>query len=220
MKKLTTLFVLLVACQMLAGQNWEGFRFTDTISNGEIQTFDPNDPWWSITYIDSSYWGTILTYPEYKELPHPTFPTEKPFEYNFDPFVPEKRWKFSEPAKVILLFGSAVILEAIGDGLYDDGQKELGKLFQASSVGLLVASPFILNVDKSKWFWYFLSYTSMRMALFDPAYNLTRGLNMGYTGNTSYWDRGIQMFDPPQGMKIWGHSVVFIIAITIPINNF
>ena len=59
----------------------------------------------------------------------------------------------------------------------------------------------------------------MRMALFDPAYNITRGLNMGYVGNTSYWDKGIQMFDPPQGMKIWGHSVVFIIAITIPINQ-
>ena len=162
MKKLLTLFVLILACQILAGQ---------MIVNDRLH------------------------------------------------FNPVKS-RISEPAKVILLYGSAVILEAIGDGLYDDGQKELGKLFQASSVGLLVASPFILNVDKSKWYWYFLSYTTMRMALFDPAYNLTRGLNMGYTGSTSYWDKGIQMFDPPQGMKIWGHSVVFIIAVAIPINNF
>jgi len=138
--------------------------------------------------------------------------------YDFDPVKPKQR--ISEPAKVILLFSSAVVLEAIGDGLYDDNRKELGKLFQASSVGLLVASPFILNVDKSKWFWYLLSYTSMRMALFDPAYNLTRGLNMGYTGSTSYYDKGIQMFDPPPGMKIWGHSVVFIFAISIPIDKF
>ena len=136
---------------------------------------------------------------------------------NLDPIKP----RISKPAaKVILLFSSAVILEAIGDGLYDDGRKELGKLFQATSVGLLVASPFILNVDKSKWYWYLLSYTTMRMVLFDPAYNLTRGLHMGYVGNTSYWDKDIQVFDPPPGMKIWGHSVMFIFAISIPINNF
>ena len=167
MKKLTTLIVLILSCQILAGQ---------MIVNDRLH-------------------------------------------YDFDPYVPEKRWKFSEPVKVILLFGSAVIIEAIGDGLYDDGQKELGKLFQATSVGLLVASPFILNVDKSKSYWYLLSYTTMRMALFDPAYNLTRGLNMGYTGNTGYWDKGVQMFDPPYGMKVFGHSVVFIIAISIPLDQ-
>ena len=128
MKKLLTLFVLILACQILAGQ---------MIVNDRLH------------------------------------------------FNPVKS-RISEPAKVILLFSSAVVLEAIGDGLYDDNRKELGKLFQASSVGLLVASPFILNVDKNKWYWYFLSYTTMRMALFDPAYNLTRGLNMGYTGSTSY----------------------------------
>ena len=161
MKKLLTLFVLILACQILAGQ---------MIVNDRLH------------------------------------------------FNPVKS-RISEPAKVILLYGSAVILEAIGDAKFDAGQKELGKLFQATSVGLLVASPFILNVDKSKWYWYLLSYTTMRMALFDPAYNLTRGLNMGYTGSTSYWDKGIQMFDSPQGMKIWGHSVVFIIAVAIPINQ-
>jgi len=32
-------------------------------------------------------------------------------------------------------------------------------------------------------------------------------------------DQMIKMFDPPQGMKIWGHSVVFILAISIPINQ-
>ena len=143
--------------------------------------------------------------------------TNDRLQYNFDPVKPKQR--ISEPVKVILLFSSAVILEAIGDGLYDDNQKELGKLFQATSVGLLVASPFILNVDKSKWYWYFVSYVSMRIALFDPAYNLTRGLHMGYIGNTSYWDKGMQVFDPPYGMKVFGHSVVLIFEISIPIKH-
>ena len=72
MKKLTTLFVLLMACQILAGQ---------MIVNDRLH------------------------------------------------FNPVKS-RISEPAKVILLFGSAVILEAIGDGLYDDGQKELANYFR------------------------------------------------------------------------------------------
>ena len=142
---------------------------------------------------------------------------EDRLQYDFKPIVPEQ--KFSKPFKVILLFSSSVILEAIGDAKYDEGQKQLGKLFQAASVGLLVASPILLDIDRSKWGWYFASYISMRVALFDPCYNLTRGLHMGYIGNTSYWDKGIQAFDPPQGMKIFGHSVVFMFAISIPINQ-
>ena len=226
MKRILIILLFFPFCLVTLGQSWEGYRFSDItdlapeknwegyrfLDRGEIQTYDSEDLWWDVAYIDSLYWGSILSYPpKIEEIPK--------LNYDFDPYVSEKRWKFSEPAKVILLFGSSVVLEAIGDAKFDDGQKELGKLFQAASLGILIASPFILNVDKSKWYWYFLSYTTMRMALFDPAYNLTRGLNMGYTGSTSYWDKGIQMFNPPQGMKIWGHSVVFILAISIPVNQ-
>jgi len=228
MKKLILITALLLTCQILTCQNWDSIAI-ETTKNMNLHDFSyfenpmpaypnykldyimpsmPAYPRKTIIYLDSTYWGTELTYPESIEFPK--------LQYDFKP---EKRWKLSEPAKVILLFSSSVILEAIGDAKYDQGQKELGKLFQAASVGLLVASPFLLDINKSKWGWYFASYVSMRVALFDPVYNLSRGLHMGYTGNTSFWDKGVQMFDPPYGMKVFGHSVIFIFAISIPINQ-
>ena len=139
-------------------------------------------------------------------------------QYDFNPVKVKKG--IPEPVKVILIFSSSVILEAIGDAQYDNGNKEIGKLYQAVSTGILLASPFLLDIDKKKWGWYFASYISMRVALFDPVYNLTRGLPMGYIGNTSYWDKGVRAFSPTEGMKIFGHSVVFIFAISIPLNHF
>jgi hypothetical protein len=124
-----------------------------------------------------------------------------------------------EPIKTIALYSSCVILEAIGDGLYDNGEKIWGHAMQAVSTGLLVASPFILKVEKNNWYWYLMSYTFLRISLFDPTYNLTRGLPPGYTGNTSVWDKGMQKLKPPEGMKLFGHSVFFIIGISIPLNE-
>ena len=139
--------------------------------------------------------------------------------YNFNPIEIEKKG-IPESIKIIGIIAGSVILEAIGDAKYDDGKKEIGKLYQAVSVGILVASPFILDIDQSKWGWYFASYVSFRIALFDPIYNLTRGLPMGYIGSTSFWDKGVNYFNPPEGMKVFGHSIFLIVAISIPINHF
>lgn len=141
------------------------------------------------------------------------------YDFNPEQFKPEKRG-IPESIKVIGIIAGSVILEAIGDAKYDEGNKEIGKLYQAVSIGILVASPFILDIDRSKWAWYFASYISMRIALFDPIYNLNRNLPMGYVGNTSFWDKSINYFDPPEGIKVFGHSLALIVAISIPINHF
>ena len=137
--------------------------------------------------------------------------------YDFTPIEVKRNW---EPVKIIGIIAGSIILEAIGDAKYDTGDKYQGKLFQAASVGLLVASPFILNIDRKKWGWYFASYLSFRIAIFDPVYNTSRDLPIEYIGSVSYWDKGMQWFNPPKGAQLWGRSMFLILAISIPINEF
>ena len=137
--------------------------------------------------------------------------------YDFTPIEVKRNW---EPVKIIGVIAGSIILEAIGDAKYDTGDKFQGKLFQAASVGLLVASPFILNIDRKKWGWYFASYLSFRIAGFDFIYNGIRGLPIEYIGTTSAWDRGLQKFNLSKMGRIWGSSMFLILAISIPINEF
>ena len=137
--------------------------------------------------------------------------------YDFTPVKVQRNW---EPVKIIGIIAGSIILEAIGDAKYDSGFKYQGKLYQAASVGLLIASPFILNIDRKKWGWYFASYLSFRIALFDPVYNTSRDLPIEYIGSTSAWDRGLQKFRPSKMGQLWGRSMFLILAVSIPINEF
>lgn len=125
--------------------------------------------------------------------------------------------RIPEPVKVITLYTGAIVLDAVGDGLYDDGNKTWGHALQSASTGLLLTAPFVFDVDRDTWYWYLASYVCLRIALFDPVYNTTRGLPLGYVGNTSLWDKGMQKFAPPEGIKVFGHSVFFMIGVAIPI---
>jgi hypothetical protein len=87
------------------------------------------------------------------------------------------------------------------------------------STGLLVASPFILNVDKRNWGWYAASYISLRIGIFDSAYNVTRGLPIGYVGDSSLWDKGIKATRTPEGWLHMGRTFFFTVGFLIPINE-
>ena len=126
--------------------------------------------------------------------------------------------RIPEPVKVIGLFTFSIVLEGIGDGLYDEGKKEVGKLLQAVSLGSLLMSPLFLDMDKSNWGWYLASYVSLRIGFFDYSYNLSRGLPMGYIGDTSYWDKGMRQVAPP-GPKIFFHSIFITVGFVIPIKE-
>ena len=117
--------------------------------------------------------------------------------------------------RVAGLFAASIILDAVGDGLNDDGDKVWGHALNATSKGLLIASPFIVDIDRSKWHYYAASYITMRMALFDPVYNTTRGLDIGYIGNSSVWDKGMQKFNPPPGAQLWGRGVMMGFSLTM-----
>ena len=122
-----------------------------------------------------------------------------------------------EPVKVITIFTASILLDAVGDGLYDNGQKTWGHSLQAASTGLLLMSPLFLNMDKDNFWWYLISYTSLRIALFDYTYNITRGLPLEYRGTTSVWDKTLNELNPPSTM--WHRSMFLTIGIVIPIQQ-
>ena len=131
---------------------------------------------------------------------------------NFPSFHPEK----SEKWKVIALYSASVILNGIGDGLNDSHQKTAGHLFNAASVGTLVLSPAIFKYEKNKWYWYVLSYTCLRAALFDISYNLTRKLPADYTGSTCITDK----FYNAHGISpMYPRAIFFAVGFTIPLTK-
>jgi len=139
--------------------------------------------------------------------------------------IPTKK-KIPESVKIMTVFIGSIVLDAVGDALYDEGKATnnnnkivYGHVFSAASTGLLLASPFILNIDKKKWPVYFAGYIGFRIALFDPIYNVTRNLPVDYIGSTSYWDKGLQGFNPPAGLQMFGRAVIFTFAITLTINE-
>ena len=117
------------------------------------------------------------------------------------------------------LYTTSIVFNAVGDGLNDNGQKTLGHAFDAASIGILVASPFILNAKKSDWPFYVASYVTLRFALFDPTYNMTRGLPMEYTGDSSLTDKFWVKLSPPVGGQTFMRAIILTMSISFAVNN-
>ena len=112
----------------------------------------------------------------------------------------------------------AVILEAVGDGLYDDGKKYAAHSVQAAGTLMLLTGPFVLDLNRGDWLTYGLNYVFMRVAFFDPTYNITRGLDINHIGTTSNWDRFLgELAAPPHGYW-FGRSIFFVAGVSIPLN--
>ena len=124
----------------------------------------------------------------------------------------------SEAYKALAIIGTSIILDAVGDGFNDSGSKVLGHSLNAASVGILVASPFILKIPRHKWGWYAATYVTMRIAIFDPLYNITRGLPIGYVGDSSLWDKSLQKQDP--NWLLAGRGLCLVVSISIPLKQF
>ena len=114
----------------------------------------------------------------------------------------------------------ATVTEAIGDGMYDNGDKVVGKALQAISLGSHFL--YIEPMRNSEAHWLLAGVVEMfwRFILFDGVYNLTRGLNIGHIGNTSYWDKGMQAFAPPTGMRLFADGVAIPFVIKFTFDKF
>jgi hypothetical protein len=114
------------------------------------------------------------------------------------------------------------ILHAMSDGLYDNGKKTLSKVLRF----VLLASVIIPALAELTGHNYFklidkdfisivISFGLVRYFLFDAVYNLTRGLNIFYIGNTGLLDKILQKF-----MRLTGGVGFVIIIATKMIAGF
>lgn len=117
--------------------------------------------------------------------------------------------------KLVGLYSTAIILNGIGDGLNNTRTKTMGHVFNAASIGTLLVTPFFIDYDKKKWYWYLLTYTSLRVSLFDITYNLTTKQPIGFVGSTAISDKIYKSLSSSYGVsKILGLAV----GISIPLK--
>jgi hypothetical protein len=124
----------------------------------------------------------------------------------------------SEALRTILVYSGSIILNGIGDGLNNSNHKTWGHTCNAASIGVLLASPFIIHYDKSKWYGYILDYAFLRYSLFDASYNMSRGLRYDYIGTTAGTD--IIFHKAPANFRTFSKGLSMIIGISLPINAF
>ena len=124
----------------------------------------------------------------------------------------------NEALKTILLYSGSIILNGVGDGLNNSGHKTWGHTCNALSIGTLVASPFIINYDKSKWYGYILDYCFLRYSLFDASYNIANGQKFDYIGTTAGTD--IIFHKAPAGFRTFTKGISMTVGIFLPINNY
>ena len=141
---------------------------------------------------------------------------------DFSPRYKRRRPDFEKDYSWELLgiFAGSILLDAAGDGLNDSGHKVWGHGLNAASTGVLLASPFIIDIKLNKWRWYAGSYMLMRVGLFDFTYNAVRGLPLDYIGNSSVWDKVMQEFRPDLGGQIWGRGIALTWGISIVFIEF
>lgn len=186
--------------------------------NGQITKFKDTLYWpldTSITFyyrIDTDYYfgggvlkttpGNIYTLPYIVENPTyydvPNFTQENKYWY-----LDKGRTKISKSGtEILLLYSTSILLNAVGDALNDEGDKFNGHLCNAGSIALLLATPLLVDLDRTKWYWYLATYTSLRIGMFDFAYNKTRGLPLNYVGTSSATDRMWRYIGNPALMKV------------------
>lgn len=122
--------------------------------------------------------------------------------------------------RVTALYTTSIVLNAIGDGMIaDNNHQVLAHSLRAGSIGCLLAVPFVTDIRKDKWYWYLASYTTIRIGLFDPIYNVTRGLPIHQTHNVSLWDKSVKSLNSPDGLGYLTRGTFFIVGFSIPINQ-
>ena len=128
----------------------------------------------------------------------------------------KKEWKYKEAAITLATNLAAITLDAMGDAYNDMGKKELGHALNAASVGTLLVRPFLSDMNGNAG-WYISSYILLRMGCFDILYNQVRGLPIGYSGTSSFWDNTWNKH--PDSWKLAYQSLYFTVGFVIPIKE-
>ena len=89
------------------------------------------------------------------------------------------------------VFVASLIAGSVGDAIDDKIDGRIGHALKALEIGILVMSPFVVSVTPDFWsiLAYGGAYTALRIALFDPLYNIFHGNPINYSGTKSWWDK-------------------------------
>jgi hypothetical protein len=98
-------------------------------------------------------------------------------------------------------------LNALSDGLYDNGKKTFSGIIRFIGLGPVIVLA-LAELSGLHWFSVtdkdfisiVISFVLVRYFLFDAIYNLTRGLNIFYIGTTKLYDKLLQKFLSWTGM--------------------
>lgn len=111
------------------------------------------------------------------------------------------------------LLTSAVVFNAVGDGLNSKEHYATGHVFNAASMASLIAIPVFSSVNKNSRLSFISSYVLIRYALFDQIYNASAKNPINYEGGDNYYDRTVVRL--PQnviyGTKILSLGLIFYI---------
>ena len=105
-----------------------------------------------------------------------------------------------------------VLAGAIADGLNNGGSKKVGHVLEAAEVGLALAGATIFGVTGETLLPYLVGYIGLRIAFFDMAYNITRGLPVFFQGKSSYWDLFLSRY------PVFGVMFARIIFLTLGVG--
>lgn len=125
-----------------------------------------------------------------------------------------------EPVKTIGIYASSIALNAVADGLNDNGNKNWAHVARIASYVPLAASPWILKYqnNKGEWLTYITTYVGIRFATFDYIYNSTRGLPLNYFGTTSVHDKVLGQIGRSDGFFA-GRVAVISFSLSFTFNN-
>ena len=128
------------------------------------------------------------------------------------------RIKHPEAWKTIAVYGSSIALDAVAQGLRDNGNKDWAHVCAIASYVPIAASPWILTYQKKEWPVYIATFVGIRFMTFDYIYNATRKLPYNYFGNTSVYDKTMSKMGGADGFFM-GRVAVFSFTISFTFNN-
>jgi len=145
---------------------------------------------------------------------------------NYKPRAQQTWWeKNKRPLAIAGSLAGGVILNAVGDGLLDEGKlrgdqslMKWGHAVRATGYVLPIGGLAMTEPKKEEVPWILAEYFFFRVALFNPSYNLTRGLDVVYAGSTDVSD--VLMSSIPPGGRAFIHVWSFGAAISINWTQF
>lgn len=111
---------------------------------------------------------------------------------------------------------ASIVLGAIGDAQYDEGNKNVAHMLKAGEIAMVASGPFVFNLNKRDALPYLSSYLFLRFSFFDSFYNLSRDLPVLFNGTTSGYDEFMNQI--PDHGKVWYKSISLIVGVSIPIK--